>query len=256
MRSRWRGPRSTPRPARCATGCSQRGPSDRSRYAAPTTTTQSTSVAERRRRAWGTRRPSRPAARSAATARPSRGRGRPCTSGVAGLAVPGPGVRLRLVRVAGLLQASCAASRPRRLAAPPFSTSTLQLVGRLRRRRGLRGRRGRAGRARLHAWSWWSSAAASTGVVGEPALLVSTRCNRNTPTITARPISAAPFAAARARASRELAVAPRWPTHATILPARRPSRAHRDPGSARRPSMRSRRACSRRLRKRRTVSGS
>jgi hypothetical protein len=35
-----------------------------------------------------------------------------------------------------------------------------------------------------------------TGVVAEPALLVSTRCNKNTPTITARPISAVPFATA------------------------------------------------------------
>src|SRR5262252_4005955 len=35
-----------------------------------------------------------------------------------------------------------------------------------------------------------------TVVVGAPALLVSTRCSRNTPTITARPINSAPFRAA------------------------------------------------------------
>ena len=35
-----------------------------------------------------------------------------------------------------------------------------------------------------------------TKVVDEPAVLVSTRCNKKRPTMTARPISAAPFAAA------------------------------------------------------------
>ena len=46
------------------------------------------------------------------------------------------------------------------------------------------------------------------------------------------------------------------PTHGVILPARGLVVPHRLPGSARRPSMRSRRLCSRRRRTRRTVSGS
>ena len=163
---------------------------------------------------------------------------------------------LPLVRVALGRERVASSSPALPVAAPPLSTIRLTAPG---------GRCG-GGRASCRpcaswwSWSrpssWWSSFGARRAgrtVVVVVADLEEHDADDHRDTDEQRPEQRGISRASRHVAASATAL---LPTHGVILPGRSRSARHRLPGSARRPSMRSRRLCSRRRRTRRTVSGS
>ena len=191
------------------------------------------------------------------------GRGRPCTSRRCRPAAwPGPVARLELVRVLRELEVvGHLAGRALRRAAVQHEHR--ELGRRLRRHRVRRSSRSSrpSCRPRLRSWSSSCSVARSRNC-SSPWFVSpsSTTLSSTTPMITASAMRPAPFAAAklapRAPTVFPLPRPPGLPTHAVILPRPSARCSYREPGSARRPSSRTRRRWSRCRRSRFTVSGS
>ena len=250
-RSAWRGPRSTPRAGHCANACSRslgvsavvsRRPRRRSRRCRSTAVPGS-----------GRPRSSRSSPTATASAAAS-GRSRPCSSTVLPFLLAfGQSVAGCLVGVA------LAPQRVREVAGGAGRCAGVQhddpeLVGAARRCR----RRFRGGR---RSWSWCPSSSVLVVVValgavvldeplGEPS---STICSSTTPMMTASRTRPAPRSAAALAPARRPRPGPR--ACSSDHSAAR-ARAHWVFGSARRPSMRTRRRSSRWRRNRFTVSGS